>query len=785
MAVGEYSCDKGPLISLSGGIEMYEETIGVLLSNREWKKLQQQEEQCEPWVYHYAKIGMELGTEVTFFSLQQLSLIDQKGKAYSFTEDGAVIEKGPIPIPTIIYNPTKYNLKKNIKKLRALTQIPGIKVINEHHYIKKKHFINLLQSCEELSPFIPLERSDFPYVLYVLLQKDEYSKWKISITYAKDTEETIFPFEESSKDLFKDHFNINQLEHQLETISLSIGERLHFYYPGVYEIGIQYGVEQDGSVYIQSTYPIASIIKDLAKKEPLLHEVISWSMNLAYALNKKSSNSGEDVNENMVANDRLPDLDDIRDKNDDRTIWVRIKPFVSKEKLLKLPRNLNRVLRQSSMMVKFGVKEVESSMVIENESLLLQNNSAQAPASIYVSSSLIEELNLPTNIVYQLMMTKEKITIGPTIGFLLGEKNQLYNLDYMKKYSDRFGEYERFGGMVIAFSPRSIDWEKMIVHGMMYDPDLKEWRYGSAPIPASIYRRNFHQNPSTINQLIRLTNNKLFNSHPFNKSDLYTLQNEPEIEQYLPKTNKLKNLDELIDFLKAEQKVIVKPASLSRGRGIFILERPKDGSGEYILYDYSNKNRSLHTAHDSEELKEILNGLDLFKQAYLYQTYIPLLRVNDRLFDIRVVMQKTNSNQWTCTGIECRVARVDEELTNIARGGDAMNFEEIFAESGNKFSTVKVYWSVLKVCYDFCRLMDKRPGHFAEFGIDIALDENGWPWLLEANIYPSFKGFKMLDYQKYLNIRYQPLYYAVHLQGFEVHEEGVGHEIYNQKKSYL
>jgi hypothetical protein len=81
--------------------------------------------------------------------------------------------------------------------------------------------------------------------------------------------------------------------------------------------------------------------------------------------------------------------------------------------------------------------------------------------------------------------------------------------------------------------------------------------------------------------------------------------------------------------------------------------------------------------------------------------------------------------------------------------------------------------------------MNKRPGHFAEFGIDIALDEHGVPWLLEANIYPSFKGFKKLDYHTYLNIRYQPLYYAVRLQGFDVNEEGAGYEIYNQEKSYL
>jgi hypothetical protein len=67
--------------------------------------------------------------------------------------------------------------------------------------------------------------------------------------------------------------------------------------------------------------------------------------------------------------------------------------------------------------------------------------------------------------------------------------------------------------------------------------------------------------------------------------------------------------------------------------------------------------------------------------------------------------------------------------------------------------------------------MDQRNEHFAEFGIDIALDEQGFPWILEANIYPSFKGFKTLNYDTYLKIRSQPMFYAVQIQGFQIHDK--------------
>jgi hypothetical protein len=62
--------------------------------------------------------------------------------------------------------------------------------------------------------------------------------------------------------------------------------------------------------------------------------------------------------------------------------------------------------------------------------------------------------------------------------------------------------------------------------------------------------------------------------------------------------------------------------------------------------------------------------------------------------------------------------------------------------------------------------MDQMGHHFAEFGLDIAVDENKAIWLIEANVFPSFKGFKKMDRNTYLAIRYMPLQYALSLTEF-------------------
>src|SRR5690606_31056114 len=108
------------------------------------------------------------------------------------------------------------------------------------------------------------------------------------------------------------------------------------------------------------------------------------------------------------------------------------------------------------------------------------------------------------------------------------------------------------------------------------------------------------------------------------------LQDHPEISNHLPDTHLLNSVDQLIDFIHLKQKIILKPVSLSRGRGIFIIEKNKEEQEGFILYDYRKKYRVRHIISDSIALHEMLESLDILKQDYLYQTHIALLKVNNR-----------------------------------------------------------------------------------------------------------------------------------------------------------
>ncbi|WP_066320430.1 YheC/YheD family protein [Bacillus sp. FJAT-29814] len=780
------------------------ETIGVLLSIRDWNHLRRNKDDTKKGIWHlFAVKAEELNLKIVYFTLQHISLPLLKTEAIVI-ENNAETKKQTMDIPSIIYNPTKFFQKKYIRLLRELSIHPKFQVINEHHVIKKKNLFELIQAQSELIRDIKIdnekEHNNAPVKIYVLGQKLSNSEWEIPIIYVEDAGGIKHLLEDAAsllENLPQKPKDVMELQEILYEHSEKLLQIIHYYYPGIYEIGLLFSINSIGQITINSTCSFNLILKDLYSwNQQICQSIFETPLKVAKELLQQKDKSDE-ANSQSQPNDLIKRNElfssSIKENKkikqlikDGSSVWIKFSAFEDEELTLKLPGELMKSTSSELNVLQFGVKEQPCNIVKEG-AVLLKNNTFHTPIEILISRSLLTKLHIPNDIVYQLHISSQKVIIGPTIGLLLGEKNQLYTPAYMEKFSDRLGIYEKFGGLVIAFSSRSIDWEEKIAYGMIYDPIHKKWEYGTAPIPAAIYRRNFHQKADRIKQLIELTDDKLFNSHHYKKSDLLNLQDEKKMKNHLPDTHLYKNMNELIEFVNEKQKVILKPVSLSRGRGIFVIEQNAGESGEgYILYDHRKGFRLQHLIPDAKGLEEMLSNLNIFHEKYLYQTYIPLLKVNNRPFDVRVVMQKYDKEDWICTGIECRVAGENEVLTNIARGGEAMTLEEVVKETGIDLSFEKVQKSILKLCRKFCRLLDKKENaHFAEFGLDIGLDQEGFPWIIEANIFPSFKGFKAMDMNTYLTIRYQPIIYAVHLQGFAVTEAegGTEDEIYDQYNS--
>lgn len=445
-------------------------------------------------------------------------------------------------------------------------------------------------------------------------------------------------------------------------------------------------------------------------------------------------------------------------------MWIKIDVIPSEDEILYLPSSLDEKYKSLTQIV-FGSLTLSADIRCSDELDPIEGSTYEMPARIRITHKLMEKLLIPEVLVYRLKIVENKVVIGPVIGLLLGIYPHCYNPEHMKKYSDRLGIYDKVGGLIYAFSPKWVNWEKQMVYGLFYNVSTSSWEYGRFRLPDVVYRRDYHSSTEFIKKLSDFTKGKLFNSYRFTKTELFRIvKRDPVLSEYLPPTEPSRDIFQLKRFLLAHGKIVLKPIDLSRGRGICILEKTDNG---YTVTDYRNKGPESIKLLDKESLDYFFTiNNDLFCR-YLVQKYLPLAKIDGSVFDTRVVMQKGTDKNWECTGIECRVSNGSSHLTNISRGGYALPLDGALQRAfPNNCDYQMLSQKIHKFCKLLCRYLDKTGGHFAEFGIDIAIDVNKNIWLIESNVFPSFKGFKKIDYPTYLSIRYKPLLYALSLTEF-------------------
>lgn len=443
-------------------------------------------------------------------------------------------------------------------------------------------------------------------------------------------------------------------------------------------------------------------------------------------------------------------------------MWAKFEVISSDCDIIYLPSSLSEKLN-GTVTVRFGCRDaVPAEVKYIDKPEASEESTFEKPETIIISNSFCKKLLLPAALVYQIKIEDSCIFIGPVIGLLLGVFTDRYNPKHMRKYSDRMGIYNQIGGLIYAFSPVNVNWEKREAYGLFYNNATAEWEYGCFPLPEVIYRRDFHSNPVYIKRLMEITGGRLFNSYRFSKMELcdYLSQDE-EMKKLLPPTEPTLNVEQVIKFINRYEKVILKPIDLSRGRGMCIIE--KMGSC-YKITDYRYRNQVTSVLDSQLTLEQFLNLNKTFFDKYLIQKYLSLAKIGASIFDIRVVMQKHKEKVWGCTGIECRVSN-NSHLTNISRGGYALPLQEALKKSFDKDSEL-IANKIDYYCQKICKHLDKMGHHFAELGLDIAVDEYKKIWFIEANVFPSFKGFKRTDRDVYLAIRYTPLQYALSLTKF-------------------
>jgi len=142
------------------------------------------------------------------------------------------------------------------------------------------------------------------------------------------------------------------------------------------------------------------------------------------------------------------------------------------------------------------------------------------------------------------------------------------------------------------------------------------------------------------------------------------------------------------------------------------------------------------------------------KRDYIIQQGIPLMKHDGLPFDLRVLTQKNLQRNWETTGILGRVAAPGKIITNIHGGGRLATFNELVRPHFDQERFQQLRSELYRLGIHTAVQLQRSFPRLKEIGIDIALDEDGRPWIIEVNTLPGIYAFGLLpDKETYRKIK--------------------------------
>jgi glutathione synthase/RimK-type ligase-like ATP-grasp enzyme len=223
------------------------------------------------------------------------------------------------------------------------------------------------------------------------------------------------------------------------------------------------------------------------------------------------------------------------------------------------------------------------------------------------------------------------------------------------------------------------------------------------------------------------------------------LQN-PSTSDHIPHTQLL-TASTLSQLLQQFPSVYLKPNDSAQGKGILRVDYDGD---EYTLRSRDTKVSSTH-----ESFPELWEDVNQQKRnrMYVIQQGISSVTKAGKPFDIRVHLARINGS-WIVGGIVGRLASKESIVTNAYSGGISKHVQHILTEDMELSPTqsLEIIHQLKSLSLHATKITSNLYPKWAEYGLDIGLDQNLHPWIYEINITPGGKVFKNLDRESFLHI---------------------------------
>jgi hypothetical protein len=328
-------------------------------------------------------------------------------------------------------------------------------------------------------------------------------------------------------------------------------------------------------------------------------------------------------------------------------------------------------------------------------------------------------------------------------------------------------EGQALGAEVFLFSPRDVFVAARKIRG--YVPTANGWKsswfawpdlvidhYRYYPIPK---HRTYL--PFRRGNFFRFANSRF--SNKFRVHEL--LSQEGELQRWLPESY-VYSTEKLIDMLNRYNTIYIKPTNGTGGRSILRVERK---NGRYVLAGQTKqqgkRNDVLPTLKAlAQRIEQWMKREKSGDESFFIQQGLNLALLPNRTVDARLLIQKDGSGEWRITGMGMRIGQVKSSTSNLHAGGKAVHARPFLTKHFGAEKAEAILAECRELAFHTVEKLEKHFGPMMEFGIDIGIDVDGRPWIIEMNPKPGRDIFRKLgQLEKYRLAVRRPMEYALYL----------------------
>lgn len=314
-------------------------------------------------------------------------------------------------------------------------------------------------------------------------------------------------------------------------------------------------------------------------------------------------------------------------------------------------------------------------------------------------------------------------------------------------------QYSSSNMKLFCFTSSAINWTRKSIIGL--HRANRKWVISRFSFPHVVYNRCYGTDYEIIERLGTVIGiHRCFNHiNQFNKYEIHKNLNQ-WLYDYLPDTvpyNKEKALHLLDDY----KVLYFKPCYGHKGNGVYRAEL-KDSGEIHIGHHYFVPKI---IAKDTLQFQESIDKL-LGSTPYIIQQGVNIRQLNNRVFDIRALVQKNEKGLWSVTNLASRIALKGCFNTSIC---DKVSLSKKLLHQ--LYPPDKVN-SIIRSIYDnslrTAEIIDTSTSyHLGEFSVDFALDSDAHLWIIEVNGKPQKDLY--VGIRKQYTVYKRPIQYARYL----------------------